>query len=970
MVEFDYDGDGDIDLATVDLINNFVTILTNLGNGVFSASTSRSLNTIRPAEITAGDFNNDGRDDLAIMDDVFDTVEVLRNFSFIPNNPNFFTTSFQTISYGGTGFSPQFSSIEAADIYNDGDVDLVLSNDDFGFGFGHITVVQNSFISGTIVTGLEFTTGGQPLSTQSTGAEDLVLDDFDGDGSVDVVVLSDGFRDGFTFMPNTGAGTFTSGTLTPSVSGLRAVTSGDVNRDGLPDVIAIDATTIRVFVNQGGPNPTFLAGAVISTGEFNGADVVAADFDGDGNLDIAMSDNSDSDDVIVTFGDGAGNFSLIQRFATGTTVGFQGVALVAADLTGDGKIDLAQNQDDAGELVSILPNTSAATAAVTVSLSAVATQPVTVDYTLTNGLATAQGDFDGTSGTITIPVGQASATILIPIRGDLNIESDENFFVNLSNPVNAVIADVQGQVTIQDDDGAVTSGPRINIGTAFTFTEGDSGVTTVSVPVTLSAAQATDVTVNFETRAITAQAGVDYIDTSGTLTFTAGSTTANILIDIPGDLVNEGAETFLINLLNSTSVVLGNTQSIVTIDVSDSNVPVFNNGLTLDGGIGTDRVVITANVGLIELDSTTGAEQIRLGTVGVPGSLGQANLRNLAGEDVTVLGGTSDNTFDLSQWSNGARADVNGFGGDDTFIGLNVNNNWTITGTNSGQVGPFNFSDIENLVGGSANDSFVFNGGLVTGSVNGGSGGVNTLAVGNTDNAWTLERAAGGSVRLGPLVTDPQLTFDNLQLIIGGTGADAFTFNGGTIASLNGGTGEDTITGDSQANIWNVRDVNGDFLALDEGTLASVLGLTVFSGVENLVGGSLVDTFVYDRDSRISRTIDGGAGAANILDLSSYVTQLTTSLLSVGSAVGFAGETVGAFKPAGDTFDNITAINFNTQGATLGDNLIGLDSTAQWSFGASTYTTVGRTLNFTIGSNDDVTGGSSTDTFNFEGVTT
>ena len=174
-------------------------------------------------------------------------------------------------------------------------------------------------------------------------------------------------------------------------------------------------------------------------------------------------------------------------------------------------------------------------------------------------------------------------------------------------------------------------------------------------------------------------------------------------------------------------------------------------------------------------------------------------------------------------------------------------------------------------------------------------------------------------------MTDPQLTFDNLQLIIGGTGADAFTFNGGTIASLNGGTGEDTITGDSQANIWNVRDVNGDFLALDEGTLASVLGLTVFSGVENLVGGSLVDTFVYDRDSRISRTIDGGAGAANILDLSSYVTQLTTSLLSVGSAVGFAGETVGAFKPAGDTFDNITAINFNTQGATLGDNLIGLD---------------------------------------------
>ena len=973
MVEFDFDGDGDIDLATIDSFNGFVTVLANLGNGVFTVAATTPINTFSPDGIAAGDFNNDGRDDLAIFDDIFDTVEVLQNFSFVQDNPVFFTTSFQTIAYTNSGFFPNFSGIEAEDIDNDGDIDLVLSNDDFGFGFGlgHITVVRNSFISGSTFTGLGFVTNGQPLASQSSGAEDLVLDDFDGDGSPDVVVLSDGFRDGFSFMPNSGTGTFSTGTFTNSVTGLRAVTSGDVNGDGRPDVIVLDATTIRVFENQGGTTPFFLAGAVITTGEFNGADVVAADFNGDGNLDVAMADGSDSTDVIVSFGDGTGNFGGALRFPTGLTFAFGGASLVAADFTGDGRIDLAQYHDDfTTNIVSILPNTTASTALVTVSLSAIATQPVTVEYTLSNGLATSPGDFDGSPGTLTIPTGQSSATIAIQIQGDLNIESDENFFVNLANPVNAVIADLQAQVTIRDDDGFANAGPRINIATPPAFTEGDSGVAQVSIPVTLSAALGFDVSVDFETRAVTAQAGVDYIDATGTVTFTAGSTTASILIDIPGDLVNEGAETFLVRLLNSTSVVLGNTQTVVTIAASDTNVPVFNNGLTLDGGIGTDRVIVTANVGLIELDATTGAERIRLGSVGVPGSLGTANLVDLAGEDVTVQGGAGDNTFDLSLWSNGARAVVNGLGGDDTFVGLDVVSNWTITSTNGGQVGAFTFNNIENLVGGAADDTFIFDGGFVTGSVDGGSGGVNSLTVGNTENAWTLERAAGGTVRLGSLVTDPQLLFDNLQEINGGTGVDTFEFAGGTVARLNGGTGEDAITGDNLANTWNVRDVNGDLMTVDEGTLASALGITIFSGIENLIGGDLVDTFVYDRNARISRTIDGGAGSANVLDLSGYVTTLTATLSSIGSITGFAGAATGSFLPVGDAFDNITAINFNTLNSTIGDRLVGLNSTSQWDFGTSTYTTAGRSLNFVLGSTDDVTGGSSTDTFSFVGVTT
>ncbi|MGZ0172130.1 MAG: Calx-beta domain-containing protein, partial [Planctomycetales bacterium] len=972
MVELDFDGDNDLDLATIDRFNGFVTILVNTGNGNFVTATTGAISTLNATQLAAGDFNDDGRDDLAIFDQFNDTFEVLRSFTFLQDTPLFIQTTFQTITYPSAGFFPSFSAAEVADIDNDGDVDIVLSNNDFGFGFngGHITVIRNSLELGFGFGGSVFQTNGEAYGTFSVGADDLVLDDFNLDGSPDVVVISDTIRTGFTFMPNTGVGAFTANSFVSSVNGLRAVTSGDVNGDGRPDVILLSANSVLVFENLGGTVPVFSAGAVIATNEFNGADVVAADFNDDGNIDFAVTDGSDSDDILVSFGNGAGAFGAVQRFATGNTFSNQGVTLIAADFNNDGLVDLAQYSDDVGlnGVVTILPNTSAATAMITVSLSAVATQPVTVDYSLTRGTAVPTGDFDGTPGTITIPVGQSSATIAVSISGDLNVEPDENFFVNLSNPVNAVITDLQGQVTILDDDGAGAAGPRIDVGTAFTFTEGDSGVTTVSVPLTLSAAVGTDVTVDFVTRAITAQAGVDYIDTAGTATFTAGSTTANISIDIVGDLVNEGAETFLINLLDSVDVVLANTQSVVTIDVSDANVPVFNNGLRLDGGIGTDRIVVTADVGLIELDATPGAEQIRLGTIGVAGSLGRANLFNLAGEDVTVLGGAADNIIDLSLWSNGARATVDGRGGDDTFVGLDVDSDWTISGTNAGLVGDFNFSDVENLVGGAADDNFIFNGGLVTGSVDGGSGGVNTLTVGNTENAWTFERIDGGSVRLGPIVTDPLLSFDNLQLVNGGTAADTFTFDGGTIESLSGGTGEDAIQGDNLANTWNVRDVNGDFLTVDEGTLTSSLGITVFSGIENLVGGDVVDTFVYDRDSRISRTIDGGDGAANILELSGYVTSLTTTLTSTGSTTGFAGTTLGTFNPVGDSFDNITAINFSTQNATVGDNLIGLDLTAQWNFGASRYTTAGRTLDFTLGATDDVTGGSSTDTFSFVGA--
>jgi len=94
--------------------------------------------------------------------------------------------------------------------------------------------------------------------------------------------------------------------------------------------------------------------------------------------------------------------------------------------------------------------------AFTVSLSSPAPQDVTVSYTTTPGTAVAGSDYVPVSGVLTIPQQTSSAPIVVEVVTDANPESDETFFVDLSNPQGATILDGQGLGTIQNDDGAPT----------------------------------------------------------------------------------------------------------------------------------------------------------------------------------------------------------------------------------------------------------------------------------------------------------------------------------------------------------------------------------------------------------------------------------------------------------------------------------------------------------------------------------
>jgi subtilisin-like proprotein convertase family protein len=207
----------------------------------------------------------------------------------------------------------------------------------------------------------------------------------------------------------------------------------------------------------------------------------------------------------------------------------------------------------------------------TVTLSAASSTPVTVAYTTADGTATvADNDYKATSGTLTFAPGVTSQQIIVPVVQDSKVEGDETFFVNLSSPTGATIADAQGQATVQNDDVAGPTPSKITINNVAK-SEGNSGTTSFTFTVTLDHAQAGNVTVKYATANGTASSGSDYTSTSGTLTFTPGQVSKTITVKVTGDTTQESDELFFVNLSGaSANATIADTQGVGTIRNDDS----------------------------------------------------------------------------------------------------------------------------------------------------------------------------------------------------------------------------------------------------------------------------------------------------------------------------------------------------------------------------------------------------------------
>ena len=209
----------------------------------------------------------------------------------------------------------------------------------------------------------------------------------------------------------------------------------------------------------------------------------------------------------------------------------------------------------------------------TVTLSAASTRAVTVDYATADGTAVAGQEYDAATGTITIPAGQTTATVPVTILAVGGFEPDETFTLNLSDPTDATLATPTATGTILNDD---TASATLSVASA-TVTVGTAGTATLPFTVTLSAAQASAVTVDYATANGTATAGTDYTATAGTLTIAAGQTTGTIDVPVAGPAVTaESSKTLTVTLSSPTGAALATTTATGTIvddDIAGTTLP-------------------------------------------------------------------------------------------------------------------------------------------------------------------------------------------------------------------------------------------------------------------------------------------------------------------------------------------------------------------------------------------------------------
>ncbi len=273
-------------------------------------------------------------------------------------------------------------------------------------------------------------------------------------------------------------------------------------------------------------------------------------------------------------------------------------------------------------------NAGTSNATFTVSLS----QPAgaggaSFDIATADGSATAGVDYVASSLTgQTIPAGSSSATFTVLVNGDTLSEPNETFFVNVSNVSGAGVSDAQGQGTIVNDDAQ----PTLSIDDV-SVSEGNSGTTTATFTVTLSAASGQTVSVNYASADGTATAGSDYVARSGTLTFAPGTTAQGVAITVNGDTALEPNETFSVGLSGVSNASIARATGAgtilnddVVVTVGPASLPAatagsaYSQNLSASGGTAPYSFAVTA--GALPAGLTLSAAGVLSGTPTATGS--------------------------------------------------------------------------------------------------------------------------------------------------------------------------------------------------------------------------------------------------------------------------------------------------------------------------------------------------------------
>jgi hypothetical protein len=319
----DFTGDGKPDLVIFSVLNGSGVIgtLVNDGSGGFTGKVGCTIGAQGRVSLAAGDFNNDGKLDVAVAIGSGSSVAIC-----LGNGDGTFTLGVSA----AVGNNPV--GVAAGDLNGDGKIDLVANN----FTDGTVSVLLGKG-DGTFTSGATYPVGKQPV--------DLTLADLNGDGKLDVTVVN-GADNNVQVLLGGGDGTFRAGTYRVP-TGPWSITSGDFNRDGIPDLAVLNGDgTVTVFLGDGHGGFKALSPFVVCDSYPQPpAQIIAADFNGDGISDLASACNISGEQegiVAIWAGKGDGTFQFQTSILDATIR-----KLATADINGDGlpEVIYATNYD-------------------------------------------------------------------------------------------------------------------------------------------------------------------------------------------------------------------------------------------------------------------------------------------------------------------------------------------------------------------------------------------------------------------------------------------------------------------------------------------------------------------------------------------------------------------------------------------------------------------------------------------------
>jgi hypothetical protein len=336
MATGDFNGDGKPDLAILNADNSISIFLGN-GDGTFTAKASAATLSGGLVLLVA-DFDGDGKLDLATGNAAGTAVAVL------PGNGDG--------TFGSGVTTPITGTPVAVDDFNgDGKPDVVVET------AGGPSPGLGTIANVTVLLGKGDGTFTASAASATGVIEDaaIAVADFDGDGKLDLAVggpslatnSSGNYDSGtVTVLLGSGDGTFKAPVTIASPTGFtRSIAAVDLNGDGKPDLVVSNEENPAIMANYSGAFLTLLGNGDGTFTNAPGSDsgwqpsatsIAVADFNGDGKPDLALA--SDFHDAItIQLGNGDGTFTATPA----STVSSLGQTLVTADINGDGLADLA-----------------------------------------------------------------------------------------------------------------------------------------------------------------------------------------------------------------------------------------------------------------------------------------------------------------------------------------------------------------------------------------------------------------------------------------------------------------------------------------------------------------------------------------------------------------------------------------------------------------------------------------------------